>query len=145
MRVLFLCTGNSARSQMAEAILRHLSKGAIDVASAGTKPQSAIHPMAENAVRKLFGISMAEQRPKPVDALVGQRFDVVVTVCDAAAAECPVFPGGEEQFHWSFEDPAAAEGSEDERQRVFDATARAILTRIQLWLSLPGTRTAFTG
>jgi protein-tyrosine-phosphatase len=133
MRVLFLCTGNSARSQMAEAILRHLSKGAIDVASAGTKPQPAIHPMAEKSIKQL-GITMAEQRPKSVDEFAGQRFDFVITVCDAAAAECPSFLAGESQLHWSFADPAAAVGSEDERQHVFDATASAILARIQRWL-----------
>jgi len=138
MRVLFLCTGNSARSQMAEAILRHLSNGAVDVASAGTKPQPAIHPMAKKAIQQLLNITMGEQWPKSLDEFVGQRFDVVITVCDAAAAECPAFPGAASQLHWSFEDPAAAIGSEDQRQRFFDASAKAIVARINLWLETAG-------
>ena len=138
MRVLFLCTGNSARSQMAEALLRHLSKGTIDVASAGTNPQPAVHPMAEAAVRRLADITMDGQRPKSVDEFTGQHFDAVVTVCDAAAAECPAFSGAVAQLHWSFEDPAAAVGPDEQRQLVFDATAGAILARIKLWLETTG-------
>ena len=138
--VLFLCTGNSARSQMAEAILRHLSKDAIRVESAGTRPQPDIHPMAREAVRKLFDLDMAGQYPKTLDRFLGEQFDFVFTVCDRAAESCPMFPGDPERLHWSFEDPAGVSGTEEERQRAFDATAAELLTRIRLWMALPAVR-----
>ena len=141
LRVLFLCTGNSARSQMAEAILRHLGKGGIDVESAGTLPQPEIHPLARNAVKRLFGLDMADQYPKTLDRFLGQHFEYVITVCDRAAESCPIFPGNPERIHWSFSDPAAAAGSEEEKQAVFDRTAQEIATRLRLWLSLPALQT----
>jgi protein-tyrosine-phosphatase len=143
LRVLFLCTGNSARSQMAEAILRHLGKGAIEVESAGTRPQPEIHPMARDAVRKLLDSDMAGQYPKAIDRFVKQRFDYVITVCDHAAETCPVFPGGAHRIHWSFEDPAAI-GSDEKRQGAFDDTARRLLSQIRQWLSWPETQAALT-
>lgn len=135
--VLFLCTGNSARSQMAEAILRHVAKGAIDVESAGLLPQSDIHPLARRAAKSLLDLDMVGQYPKTVDRILGQHFDYVITVCDRAAESCPVFPGDLERIHWSVEDPAAVVGTDEERQRAFDATAKQLLSRIRLWLSLP--------
>ena len=140
MRVLILCTGNSARSQMAESILRHLSKGAIDVHSAGTVPQSEIHPMARAAVKQLFDIDMIGQHPKAVDGFLGRPFDYVVTVCDHAAETCPVFPGGVERIHWRYEDPASAIGTAAERQQAFNAVAQDLARRIRLWLALPAIR-----
>jgi arsenate reductase len=140
LRVLFLCTGNSARSQMAEAILRHVGKGAIEVESAGTLPQPGIHPMARRAAKKLLNLDMQGQYPKTLDRFLGQDFDYVITVCDRAAETCPVFPGDPERVHWSFEDPAAVIGTDDERQRAFDTTATQLLARIRLWLSLPALR-----
>jgi arsenate reductase len=137
LRVLFLCTGNSARSQIAEALLRHVGKGAIEVESAGTVPQPEIHPLARRAVKKLLDLDMHGQYPKTLDRFLGQRFDYVITVCDRAAESCPVFPGDPERIHWNFEDPAAVVGSEEERQKAFDATATLMLSRIRLWLSLP--------
>jgi ArsR family transcriptional regulator, arsenate/arsenite/antimonite-responsive transcriptional repressor / arsenate reductase (thioredoxin) len=137
LSVLFLCTGNSARSQMAEAILRHMSHQQIDVESAGTAPQPDIHPMARRAVRTLLNLDMAGQYPKSLDRFVHQDFDYVITVCDRAAETCPTFPGDPERIHWSFDDPAAVVASDDARQRAFDSTAKQLVSRIRLWLSLP--------
>ncbi|MDE3154965.1 MAG: arsenate reductase ArsC [Acidobacteriota bacterium] len=140
LRVLFLCTGNSARSQMAEALLRHESKGRIEVHSAGTEPQPEIHPMALQALSELYRLEMTGQHPKSVEPFIGQPFDYVITVCDRAAETCPVFPGAPQRIHWGFPDPAAADGSEDARQRAFNRTASELLARIRVWLSLPGIR-----
>ena len=125
---------------MAEAILRHLSGGRIEVASAGTSPQPDIHPMARIAVNKLFGLEMAGQQPKPLAGFLQQQFDYVITVCDRAAEACPVFPGHPQRLHWSLADPASVHGSDEERQRAFDDTAKQLVTRIRLWLSLPNVR-----
>jgi protein-tyrosine-phosphatase len=140
LRVLFLCTGNSARSQIAEAILRHLSHGRVNVASAGSAPQAGIHPLARIAARKLLNIDMEEQYPKLVDQFEGESFDYVFTVCDRAAESCPTFPGDPERIHWSFPDPAAVEGSAEKQQRAFDNVARELLNRIRLWMALPSVR-----
>ena len=138
LRVLFLCTGNSARSQMAEAILRHLSRGAMDVESAGSDPRPRINPFAREAVKKVFGLAMDGQRPKSMNDFVSQRFDYVITVCDRAAEACPNFPGAPEVIRWSLPDPAEATGSEDEKRRTFENSAKDLTQRIRLWLSLPG-------
>ncbi len=140
LSVLFLCTGNSARSQMAEAILRLLSHGAIDVASAGTLPKPDIHPMARAAVQTQFGLEMTGQFPKSIDRFLNQHFDYIITVCDRAAESCPVFPSDSERIHWSFEDPAEATGSDEQQQRAFDNVARQLLGRMRVWLSLPALR-----
>ena len=137
LSVLFLCTGNSARSQMAESILRHLSGGRAAVESAGTRPQPEIHPLARRAVKTLLNLDMDGQFPKTLDRFLGQHFDYVITVCDQAAETCPVFPGTPERIHWSFEDPASVAGTDEVRRRAFDATARQLLSRLRLWLSLP--------
>lgn len=136
LRVLFLCTGNSARSQMAEAILRQMSHGQIDVASAGSAPEAEIHPMARQALTTL-GISMADQSPKSWEPFLDQQFDYVITVCDRAAERCPVFPNDPEHIHWSFDDPAAVTGTAEERQRAFKHTATQLVSRLRIWLSLP--------
>ncbi len=117
-RVLILCTGNSARSQMAEGLLRHDAGERFEVESAGTKA-SAVRPEAVAAMKEL-GIDIAAQRSKNVDEFEGQRFDYVITVCDHARETCPVFFGTAERLHHSFEDPpAAGEGSDEERLAVF--------------------------
>ena len=138
LRVLFLCTGNSARSQMAEAILRQLSGGRVDVRSAGSAPRPEIHPLARETVRSLYGLDMTGQRPKPVEDFAGSSFDSVITVCDRAAESCPTFPGATEIIRWSLPDPAEAGGTDFERRRAFEDTARDLTRRIRLWLSLPG-------
>lgn len=140
LRVLFLCTGNSARSQMAEAILRHLSHDAIVVASAGTLPKPDIHPMARTAVQNLLGIELTGQYPKSLDSVITQQWDYVITVCDRAAEMCPTFPGDTERIHWSFEDPAEATGTDEQKQRAFDKVAQQLVGRMRVWLSLPALR-----
>jgi arsenate reductase len=116
-RVLILCTGNSARSQMAEGLLRHDYGERFDVESAGTKA-SFVRPEAITAMNEL-GIDISGQRSKSVDEFDGQRFDYVITVCDNARETCPVFFGAAERLHHSFEDPAAFLGSNEERLAVF--------------------------
>ena len=135
-RVLFLCTGNSARSQMAEAILRQMSHGAMEVASAGSAPAPDLHPMARQALTSI-GISADNQYPKPLEPFLGERFDYVITVCDRTAEQCPFFPGDPERIHWSFDDPAAATGTAEERQRAFDSVAAQLVNRLRIWMSLP--------
>jgi len=137
LRVLFLCTGNSARSQMAEAILRHRTKGKVDVQSAGSDPRSEINPLAREAVKKLFGIEMTGQHPKPMSQFFQESFDYVITVCDRAAESCPTFPGTPEVIRWSLPDPAEGIGSEEEKRRAFESSARDLMQRIRLWFSLP--------
>jgi arsenate reductase len=116
-RVLILCTGNSARSQMAEGLLRHDAGERFDVASAGTKP-GVVRPEAIEAMKEL-GIDISGHRSKHVDEFAGQRFDYVITVCDHARESCPVFFGAAQRLHRSFDDPAAASGSEEERLTLF--------------------------
>jgi arsenate reductase len=116
-RILVLCTGNSARSQMGEGLFRHEGRGLYEVESAGTKP-NLVRPEAIAAMQEI-GIDISGHRSKSVDEFAGQAFDYVVTVCDNARDACPVFPAGTERIHWSFEDPAAVQGSEQERLGAF--------------------------
>ena len=139
LRVLFLCTGNSARSQMAEALLRQLSQGRIDAFSAGSRPQPCVHPLAVATLKERFGIDAGDLYPKSLDQFLGERFDYVITVCDRAAESCPVFPGDPERIHWSFEDPAAAHGDEASR-RAFQLVANGLAGRFRIWLALPEIR-----
>jgi arsenate reductase len=104
-RVLFLCTGNSARSQMAEGLLRHLAGDVFDAFSAGTHP-AGLNPMTVEAMREI-GVDLSNHRSKHVEEVIGQPFDCVITVCDRAKESCPIFPGGVTMRHWPFEDPAA--------------------------------------
>jgi arsenate reductase len=116
-RVLILCTGNSARSQMAEALLRHDAGERFAVESAGTKP-SVVRPEAIAAMKEL-GIDISGNRSKHVDEFDGQHFDYVITVCDNAREACPVFFGAAERLHHSFDDPAALNGSDEEKLALF--------------------------
>lgn len=116
-RVLILCTGNSARSQMAEGLLRHHAADRFEVESAGTKP-GHVRPEAI-AVMKEIGIDISGHRSKHVDEFAGQSFDYVLTVCDNAKESCPVFFGQTQRLHHSFEDPAALRGTEEERLALF--------------------------
>lgn len=134
VRVLFLCTHNSARSQMAEGLLRHLSAGRIEVQSAGSEP-SDLHPLAVQAMARM-GIDISRQRSKHFDEFRGQSFDYVVTVCDRVRESCPTFPGDPKQVHWSFIDPAAVEGSEQERSRAFNQVALQLTNRIRYFVIL---------
>jgi arsenate reductase (thioredoxin) len=116
-RILILCTGNSARSQMAEGLLRHYAGDRFEVESAGTKP-SHVRPEAIAAMNEL-GIDISGQRSKSINEFAGQRFDYVLTVCDNAKESCPIFPGKTVTIHQSFEDPAAIQGSAEERRAAF--------------------------
>ena len=137
LRVLFICTGNSARSQIAEALLRKLSRGAIEVASAGSDPRPEIHPGAIAAVRRLHGLEMEGQRPKSFADVAGEPYDYVISLCDRAAESCPVFPGAPERIHWEYPDPAAVRTSPEEAERAFERTATGIAARLRAWLDLP--------
>ena len=116
-RVLILCTGNSARSQMAEGLLRHDAGERFDVESAGTKP-GIVRPEAIAAMKEL-GIDISGHRSKHVDAFEGQHFDYVITVCDNAREACPVFFGAVKRLHHSFDDPAALNGSDEDRLALY--------------------------
>ena len=116
-RVLFLCTGNSARSQMAEGFMRHMAGGKFEVFSAGVEP-TQVNPLAKKVMIEV-GIDIPKHRSKSVIEFIGQQFNYVITVCDNAKQTCPVFPGHYEKLHWSLEDPAEAEGSEEDKLKVF--------------------------
>ncbi len=128
-RILVLCTGNSARSQMAEGLLRQALGGRFEVHSAGTKP-GHVRPEAVAVMREL-GIDISGHRSKHLDAFRATEFRYVITVCDNAAESCPVFPGPAERIHWSFEDPAAVEGSEEERLAAFRRIRDQIAARVR--------------
>ena len=127
-RVLFVCTGNSCRSQMAEGFLRELAGNRFEVESAGTDP-TRVNPLAIRVMAEV-GIDITEQRSKSVDEMTGERFDYVITVCDRAREACPVFPGRANRLHWGFDDPAEAEGSEQEQLAVFRRTRDEIAASI---------------
>jgi arsenate reductase len=131
-RVLILCTGNAARSQMAEGLLRHEGGDRFEVFSAGTKP-SVVRPEAI-AVMNEIGIDISDHRSKSVDEFIGQPLDVVITVCDNARESCPVFPGATKRLHWPFEDPAATQGSEEERKAAFRRIRDRIHGRIMVFV-----------
>jgi arsenate reductase len=134
IRVLFVCTGNSARSQLAEALLRTLGEGAFEAYSAGTEPRG-VHPLTVRALADV-GIDIGAARSKSVDEFLGRSFDYVVTVCDRARESCPVFPGAENTLHWGFDDPAAATGTEEERLAVFRRVMEQIAGRVRLFIAV---------
>jgi arsenate reductase (thioredoxin) len=127
-RVLILCTGNSARSQMGEGILHHDAGDRFDVFSAGTA-FSSVNPLAIEAMREI-GIDISSHRAKSVDEFLAQPFDYVITVCDNARESCPIFPGASKQIHSSFEDPAAAQGGKEARLAVFRRVRDQIRERL---------------
>jgi len=128
-RVLILCTGNSARSQMAEGILRHIAGDKYDVTSAGTIA-SFVRPQAI-AVMNEIGIDISAHRSKCLDEFLDQHFDYIITVCDNANQTCPTFPGNAERIHWSFEDPAEAQGTEEQILDVFRRVRDEIFQRMR--------------
>ena len=136
-RVLILCTGNSARSQMAEGLLRHLAGDRFDVASAGVAP-TEVRPEAIAVMREL-GIDISHHRSKSVDEFLGQDFDYVITVCDNANEQCPIFPSNTKRIHWSFADPAAAEGDDEARLAVFRRVRDEIFDRLRLFANVANT------
>jgi arsenate reductase len=128
-RVLFLCTGNSARSQMAEGLVNHYLGDRWEARSAGTKPAAAVHPLAVQAMAEL-GIDISAQRPKLAGEFDQATFDLVVTLCDSAAQSCPICLGWKQAVHIGFPDPAAAEGSLEERLAVFRRVRDEIQQRV---------------
>ena len=134
-RVLVLCTGNSARSQMAEGLLRHEAGASFDVESAGTNP-SRVRPEAITVMKEL-GIDISGHRSKSVAEFAGRQFHYVITVCDHARDHCPVFPTRTQRLHWSFEDPAAVQGSEEERLTAFRRIRDQIHERLRAFLREP--------
>jgi len=131
VRVLFLCVGNSCRSQMAEALLRSIAPAGVEVVSAGSAPAEAVHPLAVELMREDYGLDLSGHRPKHVREFLGQRIDFAVTTCDEVRQNCPVFPTAREILHWPLEDPAAAVGSREKRLEVFRLVAAEIRTRIE--------------
>jgi arsenate reductase len=130
-RVLILCTGNSARSQMAEGLLRALAGERVEVFSAGSKP-SQVNPYAIRAMAR-HGIDISGQRSKHLSEYLDQPFDFVITVCDQAAETCPIFPGKAQRIHWSFPDPAAAQGSEAEILAAFERVRDELEVKLGTW------------
>ena len=136
VRILFLCTGNSARSQMAEGLLRHLNKGRVEAFSAGSNPRR-LQPYAVRVMASM-GIDISQQRAKHFAEFHGQSFDHIITVCDRVKEICPTFPGNPEpeHIHWSLPDPSLMDGSEEEKYAVFEQIARQLRTRIRYLLIL---------
>jgi protein-tyrosine-phosphatase/DNA-binding transcriptional ArsR family regulator len=127
-QVLFLCTGNSARSQIAEALAEQLSEGAVTAVSAGSHPKP-LHPNAVRVMRER-GIDLAGRRPKHLSEFADRRFDYVISLCDRVREVCPEFPGTPETIHWSIPDPAREPGSDEETLPAFERTATELDTRI---------------
>ena len=136
LRLLFLCTGNSARSQMAEAILNAKGHGRFEAHSAGSRPAARVNPLAIAALQRA-GLEWSGHAPRSVGGLEHEHWDFVVTVCDNAREACPIFPGQPMLAHWGMEDPAEATGTDDERAQAFDRARSLIARRIDLLLALP--------
>ncbi|MDQ0464346.1 protein-tyrosine-phosphatase/DNA-binding transcriptional ArsR family regulator [Caulobacter ginsengisoli] len=132
-RVLFLCTGNSARSPMAAALARALSDGVVEAVSAGSDPRP-LHPNAERAMREAYGLDISDHQPRHLDEFAGQSFDRVITLCDRVREVCPEFPGGPEAVHWSLANPAAGEADEA-TWPLFQRTAAELAGRIAFLLA----------
>ena len=137
-RVIFVCTHNSARSVMAEVLLRRKGGDSFEVHSAGVEPGS-IHPLTIRVLEEA-GLSTSGLRSKSVTEYLGQRFDYVITVCDSARQQCPTFPGEGRRMHWGYDDPSAATGSDEERVAAFRRVFTAISERINLFLTVEGKR-----
>jgi arsenate reductase (thioredoxin) len=134
IRVLFVCTGNSARSVMAEALLRRTGGDRFQASSAGTEPKG-INPLTLRVLAEV-GIDASSARSESVTEYIGRPFNYVITVCNHAKESCPVFPGAHRSLHWDFEDPAAAEGTEEERLAVFRRVLGSIEERIDAFVAL---------
>ncbi len=141
-RVLFLCTGNSCRSQMAEGFLQAYGNDVYEAHSAGTKP-SMLNPLAVEVMREI-GIDISRQRSKNATEYLGTHFPIIVTVCDNAREHCPIFPGPSIRQHWPFEDPALAEGTQEQRLAVFRRVRDAIRDRVLMFAAREGKDTVAT-
>jgi arsenate reductase (thioredoxin) len=134
-RILILCTGNSARSQMAEAIINHRGKGRVVAESAGSHPASRVNPWAIEALQDA-GIAWRGHPPRGLDGLAARRWDAVITVCDNAKESCPVLPGQPVQVHWGMPDPAEVEGSDEQERQAFGDAFGLLSRRIEQLLAL---------
>jgi arsenate reductase len=134
LRVLFLCTGNSCRSQIAEALLRHFGGEDFEIHSAGTDPRP-IHPLSMEVMGEI-GLDLSAHRSKDLREFIGQSFDYIITVCDRARDNYPTFPGDNERIHWGFEDPAAATSDVNAQRIVFRRVRNEINERIRVWVTL---------
>ncbi len=134
VRVLVVCTGNSARSQLGEALLAHLGGAAFDAASAGTDPKG-VNPYSVRVLAEI-GIDWSTATSKGLDGFLGQPFDYVITVCDRAKQSCPVFPGSGNALHWGLEDPAEAEGTDEERLEAFRRTRTELTLRLRPFIEI---------
>jgi arsenate reductase len=132
-KILILCTGNSARSQMGEGLLLHMAGDGWQVESAGTKP-AGLNPLAVEAMKE-FGIDISAQRSKSVAEFGDKKFDFVITVCDSAAESCPIFPNAPRRIHWSLPDPAAVQGTHQEKLVAFRAVRDRLRQHLQEWLT----------
>jgi len=130
--ILILCTGNSCRSHLAEGILRAATAGRVKVASAGTKPAGHVHTMAVEVMKEI-GIDISSHTSKHLNEFLEQDIHTVITVCDNAASECPVFPGQTQKHHWPFEDPAQAEGSDEEKLTIFRRVRDEIREKFEVY------------
>ena len=135
-RILFLCTGNAARSQMAEGLMRAFHSDVVDVVSAGSRPAGWVHPLAISALAEI-GIDISDAQSKSAEPFLDQPFDIVVTVCDSAAQDCPNWPGAKRVEHWPIEDPTWGEGDGAAR---FRATRDELARRIEELMKTLGTR-----
>lgn len=133
IRVLFLCTGNSARSQMAEAFLRSFGGSDFEVHSAGTEP-TELHPLTIKVMNE-SNIDVSKQKSKHLNQFLGQSFDYIITVCDRARDNCPTFPGDHERIHWSYDDPAANTNDEVAQYLLFRRVRNEIADRIRVWVA----------
>ena len=132
-KVLFLCTHNACRSQMAEGLLKNLAGGKFEAYSAGVEPTS-VHPLARKVMEEI-GIDISGQQSKSVDELLDKEFDYVITVCDNARQTCPFFPGNVERLHWNLEDPAEVKGTEEKRLQEFRMVRNQLKDYIQELIS----------
>jgi arsenate reductase len=132
-KILFLCTHNSARSQMAEGFLRAAAGDRFEAESAGTE-KTRVHPLAIRAMREV-GVDIGSHQSKTLDGFLNEPWDYVITVCDSANESCPIFPRTVRRLHWSFEDPSRATGTEDERLQVFRRIRDDISARIRAWVA----------
>ncbi len=136
-KILFLCTGNSARSILAELILRRDAGEVFDVVSAGSFPRGEVNPYALEVLRDLYHLDTSTARSKSWEEFEGTRFDFVITLCDSARETCPVWPGQPITAHWGMPDPAAVEGTEADKRKAFRETARLLQRRLDLLRNLP--------
>jgi arsenate reductase len=136
-KVLILCTGNSARSILAEYLLRAKGKGRFETHSAGSHPTGRVNPLAVRTLREKYGLDASGARSKSWDEFKDVKFDFVITVCDNAKEACPIWPGQPVVAHWGSPDPAAAAGSEEEKYRLFVTVAAQIARRVELFCAFP--------